>query len=65
MDVNAIDLTGATHLDWADLERDAAENVKRVVRPSATEPDWRATPDGASRILAFCETKTVWHPKGA
>lgn len=65
MDVNAIDLTGAAHLDWADLERAAAENLKRVLRPEgASEPDWTAAPDGARRILAFCETKTVWHPKG-
>ena len=27
------------------------------------EPDWTATP-GLSRIEAFLETKTVWHPKG-
>jgi len=64
MDVNAIDLTGAAHLDWADLEAAAAENLKRVLRPGDGEPDWAPTPDGAKRILAFCETKTVWHPKG-
>lgn len=64
LDVNAIDLTGATHLDWAALEAEAAENLKRVLRPAETEPDWAATPDGPRRILAFTETKTVWHPKG-
>jgi acyl-CoA reductase-like NAD-dependent aldehyde dehydrogenase len=62
MDVNAIDLTGAAHLDWADLERAAADNLKRVLR--AEDVDWAAPPDGPHRILAFCETKTVWHPKG-
>jgi acyl-CoA reductase-like NAD-dependent aldehyde dehydrogenase len=65
MDVNAIDLTGAAHLDWADLERAAADNLKRARRPAGDgEPDWTAVPDGPAAILAFCETKTVWHPKG-
>jgi acyl-CoA reductase-like NAD-dependent aldehyde dehydrogenase len=68
MDVNAIDLVGATGADgvtWGELEALAAENVKRVLRPAGdTEPDWTALPDGPRRILAFTETKTVWHPKG-
>jgi acyl-CoA reductase-like NAD-dependent aldehyde dehydrogenase len=64
-DVDAIDLTGAGDLDWAALEADAADNLKRVVRPAPSgEPDWLAAPDGPARILAFCETKTVWHTKG-
>jgi hypothetical protein len=56
MDVNAIDVTGADG-DLADLERSAAENVKRVVRGTA---------DGQSLwdIAAFVELKTVWHPIG-
>ncbi|MEO8556845.1 MAG: aldehyde dehydrogenase family protein, partial [Actinomycetota bacterium] len=70
-DVNAIDLTGAADADkvaWGDLERAAAENVKRVLRPEgkgaeAVEPDWSHTPD-LTRIKAYLETKTVWHPKG-
>jgi acyl-CoA reductase-like NAD-dependent aldehyde dehydrogenase len=63
MDVNAIDLTGAGLLA-ADLEVAAADNLKRVVRPPA-EPDvdWTAAP-GLSRLRAFVETKTVWHPIG-
>jgi acyl-CoA reductase-like NAD-dependent aldehyde dehydrogenase len=65
LDVNAIDLTGLAGEDTTDLERLAAENVKRVVRPPAAEPDWTPVPtSGPRRILAFCETKTVWHPKG-
>jgi hypothetical protein len=53
---------------WGDLEAAAADNVKRVLRPAGTgpdavEPDWRADP-GLTRIRAFVETKTVWHPKG-
>jgi len=64
MDVNALDLTGITDADVAaDLERAAAENVKRVVRPPAGAPDWVADP-GLDRMTAFLETKTVWHPVG-
>jgi acyl-CoA reductase-like NAD-dependent aldehyde dehydrogenase len=56
MDVNAIDVTGADGL-VADIERLAAENVKRVVRGQA---------DGQSpwQIADFLELKTVWHPIG-
>jgi acyl-CoA reductase-like NAD-dependent aldehyde dehydrogenase len=64
MDVNAIDLTGVRDPTLArDLEVAGAENVKRVVRPPADEPDWAKVAD-PHRILAFCETKTVWHPMG-
>ena len=56
MDVNAIDVTGADGLS-ADIERLAADNVKRVVRGQA---------DGQSawQIADFLELKTVWHPIG-
>ena len=65
MDVNAIDLTGvAGDTDLAtSLERDAAENLKRVRRAPAAEPDWSADP-GILGMTAFLETKTVWHPIG-
>jgi acyl-CoA reductase-like NAD-dependent aldehyde dehydrogenase len=63
-DVNAIDLTGASHDEWADLERAAADNLKRVLRPApGGEPDWSEDP-GTHRLTAFLETKTVWHPIG-
>jgi len=70
-DVNAIDLTGAADaegVDWGALEAASAENLKRVLRPGGTgteavEPDFAETPD-LSRLTAFLETKTVWHPKG-
>ena len=56
MDVNAIDLTGANG-DVADLERLAADNVKRVVRSTAdAQSPWE--------IESFLELKTVWHPIG-
>jgi acyl-CoA reductase-like NAD-dependent aldehyde dehydrogenase len=60
MDVNAVDLTGVAPAGRADLERLAAENVKRVF---AADEDWAAAP-GTRRLLAFLETKTVWHPVG-
>jgi acyl-CoA reductase-like NAD-dependent aldehyde dehydrogenase len=56
MDVNAIDLTGADG-DSPDLERAAADNVKRVVRGAAdAQSPWE--------IASFLELKTVWHPVG-
>ena len=56
MDVNAIDITGANGLR-ADLERAAADNVKRVV---VADPDAQSLYE----ISAFLELKTVWHPIG-
>lgn len=65
MDVNAIDLTGvAGDVQLAtDLEVAAADNLKRVRRAPAAEPDWAEEP-GIDRITGFLETKTVWHPIG-
>ncbi len=63
MDVNAIDLTGVEPAARAELEELAAENVKRVLAPRGTGEDWAAAP-GTRRMLAFLETKTVWHPVG-
>jgi acyl-CoA reductase-like NAD-dependent aldehyde dehydrogenase len=63
MDVNAIDLTGVPADLAVELERQAADNLKRVVRPPATEPAWTDEP-GLDRMLDFLETKTVWHPVG-
>lgn len=61
-DVNALDLTGASADGLAkELEVAAADNLKRVRRPGAE--DWSAEP-GVERLLAFLETKTVWHPMG-
>jgi acyl-CoA reductase-like NAD-dependent aldehyde dehydrogenase len=65
MDVNAIDLVGiAGNVELAtDLEVAAADNLKRVRRTPATEPDWSADPDIAT-MTDFQEIKTVWHPIG-
>ena len=56
MDVNSIDVGGVDG-QVEELERLAAENVKRVVHSAA---------DGQSlwEIAAFLELKTVWHPIG-
>jgi acyl-CoA reductase-like NAD-dependent aldehyde dehydrogenase len=62
-DVNAVDLGGVAPERSADLERLAADSVKRVLPAPAAEPDWTADP-GTRRLLAFLETKTVWHPLG-
>ncbi|GEP39755.1 aldehyde dehydrogenase [Nocardioides psychrotolerans] len=65
MDVNAIDLVGIagdTELATS-LEVAAADNLKRVRRAPAAEPDWSADP-GLDAMTAFVETKTVWHPMG-
>jgi acyl-CoA reductase-like NAD-dependent aldehyde dehydrogenase len=56
MDVNALDL-GAADGDAPELERLAAENVKRVVHGKAdVQSPWE--------VAAFLELKTVWHPSG-
>ena len=56
MDVNALDVTGADG-GRPELERLAADNVKRVVHGSADEQSpWT--------IASFLELKTVWHPVG-
>jgi acyl-CoA reductase-like NAD-dependent aldehyde dehydrogenase len=62
-DINALDLTGITNLELhRELEIEAAGTVKRV-RGAPTNPDWNVTPS-LSRIRAFTEIKTVWHPMG-
>lgn len=57
-DVNAIDLAGAEALDWVELQIAAAENLKRVMTPVSGIPE-----RSLARLLAFTETKTVWHTK--
>jgi acyl-CoA reductase-like NAD-dependent aldehyde dehydrogenase len=67
LDVDGLDLTGivgAPGVDRTVLEVDAAENVKRVLAPPAAEPDFTRVPRGIERISAWCDVKTVWHPKG-
>jgi len=61
MDVNGIDLTGCPADLAVACEQQAAENLKRVLRPASE--DWLAEP-ALTRMTAFLETKTVWHPIG-
>jgi acyl-CoA reductase-like NAD-dependent aldehyde dehydrogenase len=56
MDVNALDVGGADG-DLPELERLAAENVKRVVHG-------RTDRQSLYEIANFLELKTVWHPIG-
>ncbi len=60
-DVNALDLTGVDAPARPQLQVAAAGNVKRVYATDTA--DWTADP-GTSRLSAFVETKTVWHPIG-
>ena len=55
MDVNAVDLFGVEG-ERAELERLAADNVKRVVSNGEDRSPWH--------VAAFLELKTVWHPIG-
>jgi len=57
MDVNAIDVAGCTDEEVTEIEKAAADNVKRVVKlaPGEMSP---------YLITAFMEMKTVWHPVG-
>ncbi|HEY2643579.1 MAG TPA: aldehyde dehydrogenase family protein [Galbitalea sp.] len=57
-DVNALDLAGAEDLEWVDLQISAADTLKRVLPPVSGIPS-----PSLDRIVAFTETKTVWHTK--
>jgi acyl-CoA reductase-like NAD-dependent aldehyde dehydrogenase len=59
-DVNAIDLIGSA--DPVGLEIQAAETLKRVIRPDTFERTGAV--GNLEHILALMEVKTVWHPKG-
>jgi acyl-CoA reductase-like NAD-dependent aldehyde dehydrogenase len=56
-DVDALDVTGVDEAARVDVERAAADNVKRVVEGAGAPSPYEVT--------AFMEMKTVWHPKGA
>jgi acyl-CoA reductase-like NAD-dependent aldehyde dehydrogenase len=65
-DVDVVDLVGVDDDDLrTEARRSAADAVTRVVRARSGDADWltdRAqSPD---LVLASCEIKTVWHPKG-
>jgi acyl-CoA reductase-like NAD-dependent aldehyde dehydrogenase len=55
-DVDGLDLAGAPEDTAVDLERAAADTVKRVLRPGTTGE--------LARLRAWTELTTVWHPVG-
>jgi acyl-CoA reductase-like NAD-dependent aldehyde dehydrogenase len=57
MDVNAIDVAGCIPDEVTEIEKAAADNVKRVVKHAPEEMS-------PYLITAFMEMKTVWHPVG-
>ncbi len=57
MDVNAIDVAGCTPDEVTEIEKAAADNVKRVVKHAPEEMS-------PYLITAFMEMKTIWHPIG-
>jgi acyl-CoA reductase-like NAD-dependent aldehyde dehydrogenase len=66
MDVNAIDITGVPEEQRDEVERLAAENVKRIVRAEDGQTDWLSDrAQSPYAVTAFMEMKTVWHPMGA
>jgi acyl-CoA reductase-like NAD-dependent aldehyde dehydrogenase len=66
MDVNALDVTGVPDHLRDDVERLAAENVKRIVRAEGPQAEWlEETAQSPYAVTAFMEMKTVWHPMGA
>jgi len=59
LDVNAIDIGRVNNKELAkELEKAAAINLKRVLRPD------KKLPTGLNRIKYWLEIKTVWHPRG-
>lgn len=64
MDVNAIDLTGVQADAVDELERLAAENLKRTVR-DGNAGFFTDRAQSPYAITALMEMKTVWHPMGA
>lgn len=57
-DVGALDLMGATDVDWAALEAEASATLKRVLTPAKSVGE-----ESLARIRAFTEMKTIWHTK--
>jgi acyl-CoA reductase-like NAD-dependent aldehyde dehydrogenase len=66
MDVNALDTTGVAPDAVANVQKTAAENVKRVVHFDAAAIGWNdgRRSQGPYAIYDFQEAKTVWHPIG-
>ena len=66
MDVNALSF-GPSDADLTTaMQRDAAENVKRVhLLPNDGKNSWMSpSAQSLDEIAAYCEIKTIWHPAG-
>jgi len=63
--VDSLDISGCDSQQSANAARQAAATIPRVVSASAAEQQWAAEAAQSPYLIdAFCETKTVWHPKG-
>jgi len=64
MDVNALDVSGVPQALRTEVERLAAENVKRLTATDGS--DWLGDEaQSPYAVTALMEMKTVWHPMGA
>lgn len=66
MDVNAIAFADTGEPLTAELQRFAADNVKRTrVLPKRTRNEWFSpAAQSLDDIAMYCEIKTIWHPAG-
>ncbi|HTV93961.1 MAG TPA: aldehyde dehydrogenase family protein [Verrucomicrobiae bacterium] len=66
MDVNAIVVPRGDPQLRDTVERESAENVKRVrLYPMRSRDEWFApSAQSLDDIAGFCEIKTIWHPAG-
>ena len=66
MDVDALQTFGLDDSFAAELQRLAADNLKRVhVVPSRSQAEWFADhAQDLARVTQFVEIKTIWHPAG-
>lgn len=63
--VDSLDITGCDPELAAAAARQAASTITRVVSASPAEQQWASEAAQSPYLIdAFCETKTVWHPKG-
>ncbi|MBV8636851.1 MAG: aldehyde dehydrogenase family protein [Candidatus Eremiobacteraeota bacterium] len=66
MDVNAIALESVDPVLRESIERESAENIKRVrLYPMRAREEWYSSSvQSLDEISAYCEIKTIWHPAG-
>ncbi len=66
MDVNAIAFESGDPVLRESIERESAENIKRVrPYPMRVREEWyNASVQSLDEVAAYCEIKTIWHPAG-